>query len=49
MICDSLNGWIKKKKMVTYAKISPKIVKPRDVARNAEEEEEEEEDAGRNH
>ena len=30
--------------MVTYAKISPKLVKPRDKAGNAEEEEEEEEE-----
>ena len=29
--CDCLNGWIRKKK-VTYAKISPKMVNPRDVA-----------------
>ena len=28
--CDCLNGWIKK---VTYAKISPKMVNPRDIAR----------------
>ena len=27
--------------MVTYAKISPKVVKPRDLAGNAEEEDEE--------
>ena len=29
--CDYLNSWMKKK-MVTYAKILPKIVKPRDIA-----------------
>ena len=33
---DHLNGWIKK--MVTDAKISPKMVKRRDIAGNAEEE-----------
>ena len=34
--CDYLNGWI------TYAcaKLSPKMVKPRDIGGNAEEEEE---------
>ena len=26
--CDYLNGWIKKKKTVTYAKISPKSGEP---------------------
>ena len=36
--CDYLYGWIKKKK-VTYAKISPKMVNPGDIAGNAEEEE----------
>ena len=41
--CDYLNGWIMKK--VTYAKSSPKMVNPSDVAGNAEEEEEEEEEA----
>ena len=30
--------------MITHATISPKMVSPRDIARNAEEEEEEEED-----
>ena len=32
--CDYLNGWIKKKKKkrVTYAEISPKMVHPRDMA-----------------
>ena len=30
--CDYLNDWIKKKKPVTYAKISPKVVNPRDIA-----------------
>ena len=30
--------------MITYAKISPKMVNPRYIAPNAEEEEEEEED-----
>ena len=34
----------KKKSTVTYAKISPKVVNPRDVSGNAEEEEEEEEE-----
>ena len=29
--CDYLNGW-NKKKTVTYAKISPKMVNPRDIA-----------------
>ena len=28
--CDYLNGWIKK--TVTYAKISPRVVNPRDIA-----------------
>ena len=32
--CDYLNGWIKK--TVTYAKISPKMVNPRDLAGNPE-------------
>ena len=35
MECDYLNGLIekkKKKKKVTYAKISPKMVNPRDIA-----------------
>ena len=32
-----------KKKTVTYAKISPEMVKPRDIAGNAEEEKQEEE------
>ena len=32
------------KRMITYAKISPKMVNPRDVAGNAEEEEERESD-----
>ena len=36
--CDYLNGWIKK--TVTYAKISPKMVNPRDIAGEREEEEE---------
>ena len=36
--CDYLYGWIKKNERVTYAKISPKMVDPRDVALNAEEE-----------
>ena len=31
MECDCLSGWIKKNS-VTYAKISPKMVNPRDVA-----------------
>ena len=31
--CEYLNGWIKKKKKkATYAKISPKMVNPRDLA-----------------
>ena len=38
--CDCLNRWIKA--MVTYAKISPRMVNPRDIAGNAKEEEEEE-------
>ena len=38
MECDYLYGWTKK--TVTYAKISPKLVNPRDIAGNAEEEEE---------
>ena len=49
--CDYLKSWIKKKKhthkkkkAVTYAKISPKMVNLRDLAGNAEEEEEEEEE-----
>ena len=29
---DCLYGWILKKKTVTYAKISPKMVNPRDLA-----------------
>ena len=37
--CDYLYGWIKKK-TITYAKISPKMVNPRDRAGNVEEEEE---------
>ena len=39
--CDYLSAWIKK--TVTYTKISPKMVNPRDLAGepNAEEEEEE--------
>ena len=36
MECDYLYGWNKK---VTQAKISPKMMNPRDVAGNAEEEE----------
>ena len=36
-VCDYLYGWAKK--MVTYAKISQKMVNPRDIAGNAEEEE----------
>ena len=36
---DYLDGWIKK--LITYAKISPKMVNPRDLAGNAGEEEEE--------
>ena len=33
MECDYHNGWIlKKQKTVTYAKISPKMVNPRDIA-----------------
>ena len=35
--CDYLYGWIK---MVTYTKISPKMVNPRDITGNTEEEEE---------
>ena len=31
MDCDYLNGW-REKKMATYAKISPKMVNPRDIA-----------------
>ena len=38
MECDYLNGWIKKK-IVTYAKISHKMVNLRDTAGNTEEEE----------
>ena len=34
--CDYLYGWIRK--MVTYAKISSRMVNPRDIAGNAEEE-----------
>ena len=34
MECDYLYGWIK---TPTYAKISPKMVNPRDIAGNAEE------------
>ena len=41
--CDYLSGWIKKKKTVTLAKISRKMVNPRDTAGEREEEEEEEE------
>ena len=37
--CDYLNGWIKK---VTYAKISPQMVNPRDILHIAGEGEEEE-------
>ena len=33
--CDYLYGWIKN---VTYTKILPKMVNPRDIAGNAEEE-----------
>ena len=39
---DYLYGWIKRTKQtktVTYAKISPKMANPRDIAGNAEEEE----------
>ena len=36
--CDFFYGWIKK--TVTYAKIAPKMVNPRDLAGIAEEEEE---------
>ena len=39
---DYLNGWIKK--TVTYAKISSKMLNPRDIGRNAEEEEQEQEE-----
>ena len=39
MKCDYLYGWIKNSHI---CKISPKMVKPRDIAGNAEEEEEEE-------
>ena len=38
MECDNLYGWIKK--TVAYAKISPKMVSPRDIDGNTEEEEE---------
>ena len=42
--CDHLYAWIKKKqKPATYAKISPKMTNPRDIAGNAEEEEKKEE------
>ena len=34
--CHNLYGWIKQ--MVTYAKILPKMVNPRDISGNAEEE-----------
>ena len=44
--CDYLNGWIKKKKTIMYAKISPKMVHPRGIAGNAEEKEKEEEEEG---
>ena len=37
-VCDYLYGWIKK--TVTNAKISPKMVSPRDIAGNEEEEKE---------
>ena len=37
--CDYLNGWIRKWSH-NYAKISPKMLKSRDIAGNAEEEEE---------
>ena len=40
--CDYHYGWIKK--TVTYAKIWPKMVNPRDIAGNAEKEEEVEEE-----
>ena len=46
--CDYHNGWVykqtnkQKKKPVTYSKISPKLVNPRDIAGEREEEEEEE-------
>ena len=40
---DYVNGWIKEKK-ATYAKISPKMVNPRDLAGNTKEEEEDEEE-----
>ena len=32
MECDYLYGWIKKKQTVTYVRISPKMVNPRDTA-----------------
>ena len=35
-VCDYLNGWIKETD--TYAKISPKMVNPRDLAGDTEEE-----------
>ena len=38
------NKQTNKQKQVTYAKISPKMVNPRDIARNIEEEEEEKEE-----
>ena len=37
--CDYLYGWIKNESSHTQKKISPKMMKPRDVAGNAEEEE----------
>ena len=41
MECDYLNDWNKKiKRKVTYAKISPKMMKPKDIAGEQEEEEE---------
>ena len=43
-MCDYLNGWTKKR---SHAKISPKMVNPRNLAGNAEEEEEEEKSASR--
>ena len=36
--CDYLNGWMKGEKKNLYAKISPKMVNPKDIARNAKEE-----------
>ena len=39
-LTKNLYAWIKKKqKPATYAKISPKMTNPRDIAGNAEEEE----------